>query len=307
MFNFLAHTPRGNKLYNVKRNFLSLMVGAVMVFTHISGSLIYAQDLKIESDVTFQGRNCFKITTPWSTLYFENDSGSSGFKGVFCPEGKDWISANYGFGYSIKGGHSSEWRGFPNATDGNFGHPSRSSNSTNTITKQEKDHIIINSKNETMEFNYHFFLSHGAIEVIKAGEKYCFLWEGTNGGSCEQADFVCFSDGVKRYMTKTNYHDDIPDEWLYFGDPNLKNVFLMGMCPDDKLYDENWRDVKNYEVYSFGRGHGSSSPPWGPRTLTGSQNYLVYTFVERTNSQKEIKTLMNGLLAKPYESYGTVR
>jgi hypothetical protein len=250
------------------------------------------------TEENFHGKNCFKVTTPWATLYYEDHYGSSGFKGVLDNDGNDWLQAGYGWG------NNAGYRGFPNATDGDFGHAQRNSNSTNTITKQDFDHIIINSYNSKMEFNYHFFPSHGAIEVVKAEDEYCFLWEGTNGGSVNDDDFFYTSDGTKRTArSERNTIGDFPDEWMYFGDPDRDVMFLHGKRPDDEINDENWRRLSTFELYSFGRGDKNDG--WR-RRLTGTDNYYVFTFVDASMAHAEVEQTITDMFAKPFEPLAEV-
>lgn len=254
-----------------------------------------AQPITVEQ-TDFHGRKCLEIATPWATLYFENEPGVSGFKGVVDNEGNDWLQANYGWG--DKG---QEWRGFPNATDGNFGHASRDSKSVNRIVGPSSgEHVIIESENPTMTFRYHFFPTHGAIEVLKAEETYCFLWEGTTGGSVEEEDFFVLADGVKRHAKELNTVHDMSPEWVYFGDPKLEDMMLIGKYPDDDHMDENWRSFGIYELYSFGRTDRSQN--W-KRLLTGTEHTFVYTFLPRETSHDDVSKMANALLEKPFEPY----
>lgn len=102
-----------------------------------------------------------------------------------------------------------------------------------------------------------------------------------------------------------NTVDNFPDQWLYFGDPTLNDVFLMGMRPDDQALDENYNRENVFEIYSFGRGSGTNHDgfAYGRRTLSGTKNYLVYTFVEKSKPHDDIKAMINGLFADPYKAY----
>lgn len=190
-----ATCPQSARRTQALYRFTVLLKAAFMVITVASEGA--AQDLTIDP-VSWQGVNCYKVVTPWATLYFENNKGSSGFKSIIDRQGKDWLQAGYGWGNSF------DWRGFPNMTEGNFGHASRDSGSANTVEMNDPGHVVIASKNKRMECKYHFFPSHGAIEVIRAHVKgYAFVWEGTNGGSVEpNADFFVLSDGIKRFAKK---------------------------------------------------------------------------------------------------------
>lgn len=247
----------------------------------------------------FHGRQCLEITTPWATLYFENEPGVSGFKGVVDNEGNDWLQANYGLGYMSEWGFSGEWRGFPNATAGDFGHASRDSGSVNRIVGPSSgEHVIIESENETMKFRYHFFPSHGAIEVLKAEDTYCFLWEGTTGGSVDPEDYFVLADGEKRYGGELNTVYDMSPEWVYFADPLLHDMMLIGKYPDDEHMDENWRAFHTYELFSFGRTDRRQN--W-QRLLTGTEHYFFYTFLPRETSHQDVTQIAEALLQNPYE------
>ena len=265
----------------------------------IPGPIVTAQSISVKP-TEFHGRKCLEITTPWATLYFENEPGVSGFKGVVDNEGNDWLQANYGLGYMSEWGFSGEWRGFPNATDGNFGHASRESGSVNRIVGPSSgEHVIIESENDTMKFRYHFFPSHGAIEVLKAEDTYCFLWEGTTGGTVDPADYFVLADGVKRFGKDLNTVPDMSPEWVYFADPQLHDMMLIGKYPDDEHMDENWRDFRTYELFSFGRTDRREN--W-KRLLTGTDHYFVYTFLPRETPHEGVTNFIEALLNKPYES-----
>ncbi|MBU1819971.1 MAG: DUF1593 domain-containing protein, partial [Bacteroidetes bacterium] len=143
---------------------------------------------------------CWKIAAAGGTWYFENGEtdGKTGFSSAFDQAGNDWIGndADRGYNKSPNAGGRHEYRGWPNFGEGNFDHPQRKSGATTRWVdakgidvvfndKLEGDHLIMRSANASYEVEYHFFPSHAAIKVLKADNKYAFLFEGPIGGEQE--------------------------------------------------------------------------------------------------------------------------
>lgn len=257
-------------------------------------------------DMTFEGRGSWVITAGKYTFYFEKDKGRSGFYRMIDSTGKDWVQAGLGKG-AVTGGVPGEWRGFPNATASNFGHPLRDSKST-TVVKggvMSSDKIILDSTSPTMHFEYWIFPSHIAIKVLKAAEPYCFLIEATPGGS--QNGWFVDAKGVEH--TKPLYSDsnqpaavrshDASPEWLYFGADSSTDVMFLGKTPDDAFVDENYGRPGDMDIYAFGR---LSVSPWTRYIPAGQLEHVgVIGFLPKAGTFETKKAMIEKIMKAPFE------
>jgi hypothetical protein len=275
---------------------------------------------------------CWKIAAAGGTWYFENGetAGKSGFSSAFDQAGNDWIGndADKGYNKSPSNGGKHEYRGWPNFGNGNFDHPQRSSGTKTKwvdaagveipfVDQLEGDHLIMRSFNSTYELEYHFFTTHIAIKVLKAGNTYAFLFEGPIGGEQEKPidkDYYVLKDGISRQLNRTSpngglgYIDpefgsakQFPSPFFYFVDTDPKDtqIFYVGaknLAPST-YGDEGWMQCNstgaNMVVFSFGRKNDS-------RSLTGTNAYSVFGFLPKATGHAGISNFIESRLASPY-------
>ncbi len=273
---------------------------------------------------------CWKIATAGGTFYFENGNetdGSTGFNSAFDLDGNDWIGADNELGYNkvpgCKGwGHKT--RGFPKFT----GHPEFETPTQKTgaktrwldkdgkdiefTDKLEGDHLIMRSFNAANEVEYHFFVSHVAIKIIKMGSPYAFHFQGLIGGEPDESpkDHYVLIDGKERSIQKndwtlnaTEYPDGkFPSPFLYLADSDEKKtqVFYMGAknLTPDTYGDEGWYACcpdgsLNMAAFSFGRKSEH-------HTLTGTEEVFVFGFQPKAAGHEAISDFIMGRLADPF-------
>lgn len=265
---------------------------------------------------------CWKIAMAGGTWYFENGEtdGKSGFNSAFDQAGNDWIGndADRGYNKSSSKGGKHEYRGWPNFGEGDFNHPQRKSNSkTRWVDKEGKDvdfndklegdHLIMRTSNETYELEYHFFPTHAAIKVLKADDKYAFLFEGPIGGEQDasvEKDYYVLKDGVRRecitgglgYL-EPEFGNKFPSPFFYLADSDPKDtqVFYVGVknTGPEKAGDEGWRQGENMVIFSYGRDEDK-------RAYTGTDAICVFGFYEKT-SHKKISKFIESRLDNPFE------
>ncbi len=265
---------------------------------------------------------CWKIAMAGGTWYFENGEtdGKSGFSSAFDQAGNDWIGndADRGYNNSSSKGGKHEYRGWPNFGEGNFNHPQRKSNSktrwvdeegndVNFNDKLEGDHLIMRASNATYELEYHFFPTHAAIKVLKANDKFAFLYEGPIGGEQEasiEKDYYVLKDGIHR-ETKTGglgyiepeFGNKFPSPYFYLvdSDPKDKQVFYVGVknTGPETAGDEGWRQGQNMVIFSFGRDEDK-------RAYTSTDAVCVFGFYEKA-SHKKICKFIKSRLRKPFK------
>ncbi|MFI1744692.1 nucleoside hydrolase-like domain-containing protein [Thalassobellus sediminis] len=265
---------------------------------------------------------CWKIAAAGGTWYFENGEtdGKSGFSSAFDKAGNDWIGndADRGYNKSPNKGGRHEYRGWPNFGEGNFNHPQRKSNSTsrwidengNNIEfkdKLEGDHLIMIASNATYELEYHFFTTHAAIKIIRADDKYAFLFEGPIGGEQESQidkDYYVLKDGVHREVKsgglgylEPEFGNKFPSSFFYLvdSDPKDAQVFYAAVknVGPDSAGDEGWRQGDNMVIFSFGRDEDK-------RAYTGTDAVCVFGFYDKT-SHKKISRFIKSTLKNQFE------
>lgn len=264
---------------------------------------------------------CWKIAAAGGTWYFENGEtdGKSGFSSAFDQAGNDWIGndADKGYNKSPSKGGRHEYRGWPNFGEGNFDHPQRKSgtktrwvdtdgNEISFLDKLEGDHLIMRSANSTYELEYHFFPTHAAIKIIKADDKYAFLFEGPIGGEQEapvEKDYYVLKDGVHRECVtgglgylEPEFGNKFPSPFFYLvdSDPKDPQVFYAGVkdMGPESAGDEGWRQGENMVIFSFGRDEDK-------RAYTGTDAVCVFGFHQKAPHQT-ISNFIEERLVKPF-------
>ncbi|PZX50992.1 DUF1593 domain-containing protein [Algoriphagus chordae] len=265
---------------------------------------------------------CWKIAAAGGTWYFENGEtdGKTGFSSAFDQAGNDWIGndADRGYNKSSNIGGKHEYRGWPNFGEGNFNHPQRKSNSNSWwVDKNGKqiafedslsgDHLIMRSSNPSYELEYHFFPSHATIKIIRADDKYAFLFEGPVGGEQETSvdkDYYVLKDGIHREIKsgglgylEPEFGNKFPSPFFYLADsdPKDKQVFYAGVRDVGPITagDEGWRQGENMVIFSFGRDEDK-------RAYTGTEAICVFGFAEKTE-HKEISSFIESKIKSPFK------
>jgi len=267
------------------------------------------------------GNLCWKIATAGGTWYFETGEteGRSGFSSAFDQAGNDWIGNDADKGYntsSSKGGRH-EYRGWPNFGEGNFDHPQRNSGAKTRWVdgngkeipftgKLQGESLIMRSSNASYELEYHFFPSHAAIKVLKAEDKYAFLFEGPIGGEQEasvEKDYYVLKDGKHRACVEGGlgyldpaFGNNFPSPFFYLvdSDPADPQVLYVGVkdAGPASAGDEGWRQGTNMVIFSFGRDEDK-------RAYTGTDAVCVFGF-HKKGPHPEISEFIEQRLNDPF-------
>jgi hypothetical protein len=277
---------------------------------------------------------CWKIASANGTWYFEvggkEASGSTGFSSAFDQVGNDWIGndKDKGFNKSPAVGGKHDYRGFPNFGNEGFDHPQRTGAKASTRwvdadgkdiefkDKLEGDHLILRSSNAKYENEYHFFASHIALKVLKADDKYAFLYEGPIGGEQDkevEKDYYVLKDGKARQLNRTSpfgglgYIDPelapkFPSPFFYFVDTDPKDTQILYFgaknLEPETYGDEGWmqcgKDGANMVIFSFGRAKDK-------RTLTGTNAVCVFGF-QKKGEHETISKFIEARLADPFKA-----
>ncbi|MFO7657290.1 MAG: pectate lyase [Bacteroidales bacterium] len=283
----------------MQRAILRKIIFVIALFSSISG---FGQSVKL-TEVEWHGAGCYKIEMTMGTVYFEKDSGVSGFKSFIDPDGNDWI-ASY-----MEPGPNGDFRGFPNSV-GNFGHAGRNSGSKTVIVdnKKEGDVVVLESSNDKFTFQYWFFANHIAIKVLKSEGDYCFLLECVAGGTADAEDYFVLADGEKR-TPKGEFYDFTP-EWFYLGDPKSEYLLFLGKSPEDDAPNENHRQIRpngqhNMDLYSFGRA--GREHKYKIEGMSGNEHICIIGFAPVSRTHNEITTMIESLLDNPFSMMGKAK
>lgn len=264
---------------------------------------------------------CWKIAAAGGTWYFENgeSEGKTGFSSAFDQAGNDWIGndADRGYNESSNAGGKHEYRGWPNFGEGNFNHPQRSSNSASHwvdpsgakiefVDRLEGDHLIMRSYNDTYELEYHFFATHAAIKILKADDKYAFLFEGPVGGEQDipvEKDYYVLKDGIHREIIAgglgfldPSFGNRFPSPFFYLVDSDTHDpqVFYVGVknAGPESAGDEGWRQGENMVIFSYGRDEDK-------RAYMGTDAICVFGFIGK-GDHDQISSFIESRLENPF-------
>ena len=214
----------------------------------------------------------YKVESPRATYYLEKFG--AGLAALIDRDGNDWI------GFQPKAGSRSagEFRGFPNAVHqqaGNYFHP-RNQSTEETKTRVEyksADRVSISavSGNGLWGCRYDFFPTHCTFTMTKMSpeHKYWILYEGTPGGSYDDADWWVTSAIRQPRPLTMNHEGDIPaPEWIAFGDVKLRRVLFLLNHEDDDHPDRFYQMNKEMTVFGFGRLRGEKHFASVPRQFS---------------------------------------
>ena len=224
----------------------------------------------LRDTVMDKGQLSYKIETQTATYYFQMEAG--GFSGMVDRDGNDWISFN------SAPGADGLYRGIPNLvnTERLF-HPGFT-NCRSRILSQTDSVIVISSEDKAGAFRCDWTIRSycATMEIIKAGENYWFLYEGTPGGSFEKTqDYWLTSDGTRRNCDMTISRDLPGQEWICFGQTGLKRTLFLTHHQNDSEPDYYYPLANAMTVFGFGR-YGSD------RYLSTVPQHFTIGFLEDT-------------------------
>jgi hypothetical protein len=206
--------------------------------------------VRVEDGIEHQGQESLRIATPRGTWIYHKEG--AGFASLFDPDGNDWIS------YRPGGRAAGEFRGIPNL--GVVAHPGytgdKGSKTTVESTGPLRARLRSVSNDGKWEMYWDFFPAHARLTIVRAGEPYWLLYEGTPGGKLDiEDDFTGTSTGLKRPVTEA-WTGDLPGpEWVYFGDRKLKRALFVANHQNDDANDQFYQMDGEMTVFGFGREH----------------------------------------------------
>ncbi len=256
------------------------------------------------------GYRTWKIQAANGIWYFqvehaETHEPATGFSSAIDEEGNDWIGNDCV--------ENREWRGWPNFGPDGFGHPCRGGDGMSRFIDEngepiegvdplEDDHLILESWNDNYRVRYHFFPSHGVIEVIEASALYAFLFEGPVAGEMNvEKQYYVLEDGEQRRFEAggLGYLDpefgrNFPSPFFYFVDEDAEQVLYVGATGQSSGGDEGWVQPTNMVIFSFGREDDKHA-------LTGSGALSVFGFLDKNMGHEQIKASIIAHLENPFD------
>jgi hypothetical protein len=187
------------------------------------------------------------------------------------------------------GGRSAgEFRGIPNL--GKFAHPGYTEGTGSDSRIESAGPLRVRIVSERHDRKYaaawDIFPTYARLTVLKHGEPYWFLYEGTPAGKLDlRTNFQVTSSGLRRPITET-WSGDLPGpEWVYFGDANSPRVLYVVNHAEDDAPDQFWQMDGNMTVFGFGREYRCCGQylNWSPAQFTiGFAESTAFDSVSRT-------------------------
>ena len=232
------------------------------------GAPSVAPRVTVTDDVMDEGQATIRVATQAGTYFYQKAAG--GFSSLVDAGGNDWIS----FHPDPGSGSAGEFRGIPNM--GPAFHPGHNDVTTQVLAQGPLKltlQSVTTSGNRRVRWE--FFPGYARMTVLEFVGNYWFLYEGTPGGSMNDADFVVRSDGTQTDRHATwNDTDGLGSgngqEWAYFGDSGAGRFLFMAHHETDNIEDSYFDLDDNMTVFGFGRHNESGQDP--VHLLSGNTN-----------------------------------
>jgi hypothetical protein len=235
-------------------------------------AILPAQKLKIQTGLTHEGQDSIRIQSKSATWIYHTEG--AGFASLYDRDGKDWIS------YHPGNRSAGEFRGIPNL--GVVAHPGYEGNRGAKTRVVRNEAIFARLQSETNDgkwlTQWDFHPGFARLTILRAGEPYWFLYEGTPAGKLDlDTGFWGLPDGIRRSYRDIWNADIEGAEWVYFGDTKSKRVLFVINHQDDQANDQFWQMESNMTVWGFGRQYRCCG-----RYMTAVPAQFTVGFVEST-------------------------
>lgn len=226
----------------------------------------FTTQVQLIDNVIDEGHSAYQITTAQGTYFYQKNAAA--ISSLLDANGNDWV------GWNPTAGSGGSYRGIPNLVypEGKF-HPG-DNNSTTTVRSQGPLKVALHSvtNDGKWEALWEFYPTYARMTLLKKDHNYWFLYEGTPGGSLDQAtDLVVRSDGTQT-SAATSWAADIPNtEWVYFADPGVnRSLFLANHTDDTEIDSYRPQSDSNgsMTVFGFGRQNTSTKMSTAPAVFT---------------------------------------
>lgn len=199
------------------------------------------------SEVYHQGQRGFLIQTASFTLVFHQDGG--GFASLIDKDNHDWIS------YRPHGGSDGLYRGIPNIKHpDDYFHPGATNATTSLVFMGAlKCRLHTWTLDGVCEALWDIYPRHMTFTLLKAPEVYWLLYEGTPGGTLDEANgLVGWSDGTRKSLGES-WQTMLNPGWVYFGASNAARVLFFAQHKTEDKLSSYFPMEGNMTVFGFGR------------------------------------------------------
>ena len=202
----------------------------------------------------YENQMTYLIATPRADYYYH--LAGAGLASLIDNDGRDWISF-----HDIAGsGETGIYRGIPNlvftagSSVDNYFHPGFTNASSSLVSHgplKVTVRSIANDPDNEWIVLWEFYQNFARMTVEQVGTSndgnYWFLYEGTPGGSLDEADVVVRSDGTITSATEIADHWQealVDPQWLYFHDTAAARYLFLGDDRGDNAID-SYRSMGN--------------------------------------------------------------
>lgn len=257
-------------------------------YLHIFRNDALKKGVKISDNHYDEGQECYRISTPYATFYYQKEAG--GFSSILDNCGVDWINYRNSGKTEYPKSANSDYRGIPNmmssSDDGGIGHPGFRS----CVSKVLNDSIIHTvSKKGDYEYTWTFTERYAYITVLKidTARGHWFLYEGTPGGKWDPENIFW---GNNRDGIRSDKPDIATDpvldnwNWVIFGSRLSGNtLFLVKQFPDNLTdhfafmgdNENGIRDRDGMIVFGFARNKQALMKKAGAVYYLGFENMNI--------------------------------
>jgi hypothetical protein len=206
--------------------------------------------IEVRDDVEWQGQKSFRIETPAATYLYHKEG--AGFASILDRNGADWLS------YRPQGGSAGNYRGLPNLGN-DFGHAGHSgqAGSVSRLVSRGPLRVRILSEGVTGRWAamWDIFPASARMTMLKAGEPYWFLYEGTPGGRLDAGrGTMILSNGEVRSLAEPWSGNLERPKWAAFS--SATSPWMLSLASHDEdanTPDQYWPMEDNMTVFGFGR------------------------------------------------------
>jgi hypothetical protein len=210
-------------------------------YMHLFRNDALKKGIQITDNHFDEGQQCFKITTPYATFYYQKEGG--GFSSLLDKDGADWINYNKSTNTECPKSANSDFRGIPNMMssddDGGISHPGFD-RCISTILNDSIIHTI--SKSGDYEYTWTFTEKFAYMTVLKidTARGQWFLYEGTPGGKWDPENILWGNnlDGIRTDKPNIISNPVLANwDWVCFGNQKFdRTLYIIQQFPD-KLTD----------------------------------------------------------------------
>ena len=258
-------------------------------------------EVRITKGEMREGQECFKITTPTATYFYQKEAG--GFSNILDANGTDWIQFHKTDTAGYPHSAASDYRGLPNlvfqSSDGGCGHPGFDKMNSEQISANQ---VRSTSKSGKWQWLWTFYPQYAELSMEKTDPEhvYWFLYEGPIAGKFSPKTHYWGVDAsgpldIQPDLVKSR---ELTNTWqtTYFGDRNYDKTFFVRQQNPDTLTDfyaymgntQNGNEsTEGMVVFGFGREKGAQP------LMKELNSFIIGFYDQNIDSEEDHRAIMS--------------